>query len=183
MKIATFIFRTLKQMDNRILILGLIVIIHSFLMLLSVIYPVLWALNKTNKYLDFIVFIVVSSFFIVQRCLLIDIYKYVQGDLPDNQIPDYAKDDVMLRYINKYIFSINKTDTTSERTDIIDNVIDTDKFNSEEIYKLYNKRIRIIVHNVVVASLIMIKYKYTKLIPLFIVWQLLLFPTVIAENV
>lgn len=172
----------MNQSRTKIFLLTLLVIIHSFFTISCVLFILLNSFSKTTNYsyLDFIVSIVVMSFLIYKRCILIDIYLHIKNldNLPHyiNIIPDIAKDN----YIRNKLIRNNhkhKKDYTKHRLDILDNVDPLHRTKCCDTLRImFNHKIHYIISNIIIINILIFKYDINIALPIVISFILNEFP-------
>lgn len=160
----------------KIYLLSALVLVHGLFSVSTISNILLYSLGRHSVTLDILSAIVVFSFVIFKRCIMIDIYEYFRDG--ETNLPRMAKDN----YVREELKSITKRkqkekDLTPLRLDIITNIIPLLKVdNKDDFMKLYSRKINYMVINVIIAVILCIKYKIKYLIPGLLVWLFSMFP-------
>jgi hypothetical protein len=156
-------------MDKTIAILTLISMVHAFLGFICIIFPIFFSFGIDIPIVDAIAALMPLSFIFFSRCIYMDFYDLVETEhLSD--IPDYAEDGYVIRKLSKMIFNIVPEKPKHKLFDPKDIKPICNEKNIKEQKKIYNEKIMYIVSNCIIAILLLVKYKLTHLIPLFLFW-------------
>lgn len=157
--------------DLHVILLSILVLFHSIVSLSSFGFIVAFSLGYDSKILDILAASIVISFLIMGRCVAIDIYEYFKKDRCE--LPRIAKDN----FLRNLILGKKDKDLTSLRLDIINNnkpLVEAE--NEALVDKFLNRKIHYIGINLILAVLLCVKYKQSKLVMLLIPWILINFP-------
>jgi hypothetical protein len=153
-----------------IFLLTICVIMHTIFGIGSVATMLTFSFREHYIIFDFLALCSVISFLIFKRCLAIDIYEFIKGDLEDSEIPFYAKDN----FFRKLIHNFNDTQTidyTYKRLDILDNISEI-----SDCHLFFNRKVQYILFNTVLILILGVKYRVEFLLPLFMAWVMITFP-------
>ena len=167
-----------EQYYAKVGVLTMIVIFHSIFGISSILCIVFYSLGIHSSIVDILSLCNVMSMILYNKCVAIDIYETVRDGYDD--IPEIAKDN----YLRKSIVSIFKNtdfrhqeDYTKLRLDILSNMspfIDTDCEIS--LKKFFTRKLHYIVINILICTVLIIKYKYKHLLPVILGWIFFIFP-------
>ena len=156
----------------KIPLLSISVFIHSIIGISSFIFILFYSLNIHNSFIDLLAICIVISFIIYKNCIDIDIYEDIYSLDNNHDIPDYAKDDFIRKYIVK-IFNLDtdNTDYTNLRLDKLTNLRPMLNIsNNQNITTLFNRKIHYICINIILSVLLITKYNLQYLLPCLIIW-------------
>lgn len=169
----------IEQSKTKVFLLSLVVFIHAFIILGSILFLFLNSIEYDNKFLELLAISIVLSFIIFKRCIIIDIYEYIKNlDNLNYELPEYAKDNYLRNSLKVFFgicekdYDFNKEiDYTSLRLDILNNLDPMIKKYDKETYtNMYNRKIHYLIGNIILLFVILNKYKLEKIIPFFIIW-------------
>lgn len=177
-----------------ILILSIFGTLHSLFFISVPLFIILISFDINIKIVNYMAIIVASSFIIFRRCSANDIYDYIAKaiDVDLDTIPDIAKDFYMIKYFSSFIENydkIPKVDIKGDgkksfkkkkirdlRLDILKNYKPLINCSSElEMEVLYNHRIRFILINIIVTTVLLYQFKLQKFLPLLLIWIMTVF--------
>ena len=168
----------MKQYKSTIFILSLIVFIHSIFSISCISFIILHSLNKEYIFINILVFMVIISFLLYKRCVLIDLYMYINNLDYSDSLPAIAKDNYLRNKINSLIGNKEpEIDYTPFRLDILENDESMYKEKNKELHKnMYNHKIHYLLANIILIIIFLHKYNLTRLLPVLIIWITRIFP-------
>ena len=173
-------------MKSQIFLLKLGSIAHSYFILGSLLFVILSSINRHNKYTDIAAVITFCSFFIFERCVLVDVYDHIKQDLTEAELPGLAKDKTR-RYIKsitnklfrkKSNLSEEKTDEIERiRLDILKNVKPFVGENDEHIITdMFNRKVQYTFSNLILGTMLINKYDMKWMNIVLMIWMVMTFP-------
>lgn len=172
-------------MESQIFLLKASSVTHSFFTFSSIFSIILISIGKHSSVVDIGAFLTFASFFLFRRCILIDIHRFLQGDLKelpysarDSFARDSIKNLVNRIFKNEIIIHPEKEKLIEEtRLDILKNI---EPFAIENeplvIQDMYNRKIQYISGNIILGSLLMTKYNMRWFPFVFMFWVMNTFP-------
>jgi hypothetical protein len=170
-------------MKSKIFLLSSIVFIHSIFSISCILFIIMYSFKiKTNILLEYTVFLVILSFLVYKKCILIDIYDYIKNLGPELVLPDIAKDNYIRKKINNLLnlknnIKENNIDYTEFRLDILNNIDSLFKQNNKIIFNsMINHKIHYLIANIIIIVIYLHKYNVLHVLPVFITWILKIYP-------
>jgi len=161
-----------KELDEHILQLIFIVLLHSIFSISSFIFIITYALGFHFPTIDLIVGCTVGSFLVFNQCVAIDIYEYYRKgreELPTVATDDFARN--ILKTVLRHKDVKKNKKLPSLRLDILKNVKPFVEVKEEEVaLKFLSRKMHYTVVNIIITVLLLVKYKKHFAIPLLIPW-------------
>lgn len=173
-------------MKSQLFLLKVGSIIHSYFILGSLFFVILTSIGSHNIYTDIAAFITFCSFFIFERCVLVDVYDHIKQDLSEKELPGLAKDKTR-RYIKSITNKIfrKKSNLTEEKSDEIERIrLDILKnvhpfigeTDEDVISDMFNRKIQYTCSNIILGTILANKYNIPWMNMILMIWMVITFP-------
>ncbi len=146
------------MLETQLILLKYSVFIHNLFMFSSIFF-IMGTPYINNKSLDFFVLMILLSFFLFKRCILVDIYNYILDDLNIEELPIFARDNCL-----RHLFLNKKEDLTLLRLDILEKT-----FNNYT-QPMVNQKIMYITTNCIITMILLSKYNLLKYSPMVFIF-------------
>lgn len=167
-----------KKKHNKLKIytLSAIIHLHDIIRIIIILFIIFYSFGIQNRIINITTIIVCISFIIFRKCVIIDIYNYIKGDIDEKTLPKYARDNYLQNSINNF-FSKKKVEKTSRRLDIVQNLEPFVKTKCiKKTFQFFNSKIHYIGINIINIIILLTIYDMHKFIPVFMVWFFTIFP-------
>lgn len=159
--------------NTTILFLTLLTLVHTLFSISGFIFIFFLVLGIQNNFIDFLVIGVIFSFIFFRRCIMTDLYYFVKGDIKDEEIPFYAKENFGRRMLKVLLGKdYIKKDITHFRLDVVSNLKVLRKVcNNEKLFNVfYSRKIQYISFNLILCVLMISKYNKNYLLVPLMIW-------------
>jgi hypothetical protein len=161
----------------KIPLLTIMSVAHTILTIVVIVNIIFYSFDINYPIFDFFSALVPLSFIIFNRCIHLDFHEYIKDG--DPTFPAYTEDTYFFSKIQKFIFGkelITRSDTSEYKGNVVYDISPFCEIEDYDVLKnVFNEKIHYIVINCILIVILLTKYKYKKLIPMFVLWFFYIF--------